>query len=155
MKNYMGVKLLKAEPMKLGIYNEYRGWRMPADEDPERPGYVVIYPDGYTSWSPKEIFEGAYLEVLPNLHLKTEISVSQNMVDNFIKETHVCTLGEKTTLVRAVLVNGFEIIESSSCVDAANYSESMGKEICMKHIEDQIWGYLGFLLQTAVGGVRR
>lgn len=25
-----------------------------------RPGYAVKYPDGYTSWSPKEVFEAAY-----------------------------------------------------------------------------------------------
>jgi len=26
-------------------------------------GYKVIYPDGYESWSPKEVFEVAYREV--------------------------------------------------------------------------------------------
>ncbi len=25
-----------------------------------RQGYKVIYPDGYISWSPKEVFEAAY-----------------------------------------------------------------------------------------------
>lgn len=31
------------------------------EEDGEgRPGYGVIYPDGYTSWSPKDVFEAAY-----------------------------------------------------------------------------------------------
>ena len=32
----------------------------PAEKD-GRPGYGVKYADGYTSWSPKEIFEAAYL----------------------------------------------------------------------------------------------
>ena len=27
------------------------------------PGYKVIYPDGYVSWSPKEVFEHAYREI--------------------------------------------------------------------------------------------
>ena len=26
-------------------------------------GYVVIYPDGYTSWCPKEAFEEAHVEI--------------------------------------------------------------------------------------------
>jgi hypothetical protein len=25
-----------------------------------KPGYIVIYPDNYVSWSPKEVFEEAY-----------------------------------------------------------------------------------------------
>lgn len=27
-----------------------------------RPGYAIKYPDGYTSWSPKDVFEAAYQE---------------------------------------------------------------------------------------------
>jgi hypothetical protein len=30
-----------------------------------QPGYKVIYPDGYVSWSPAEVFENAYREILP------------------------------------------------------------------------------------------
>lgn len=85
-----------------------------------------------------------------NPNLPSGVSIGQSMVDNFIKETHISTIGEKTTLVRVVLLNGFEIIESSSCVDKTNYSESIGAEICMSKIKDKIWYLLGFLLQTAV-----
>ena len=47
MKNYIGVKIVKAEPKeKNGV-----------------PGYAVKYPDGYVSWSPKETFEKAYREL--------------------------------------------------------------------------------------------
>ncbi len=63
MDKYIGVKLIEAEPMKLGAYNEFKGWQIPADEDPEREGYRVVYPDGYISWSPKEIFEEAYRQL--------------------------------------------------------------------------------------------
>lgn len=62
MKNYIGTKQLKAEPMNLWEYNTKRGWQIPADEDPLREGYFVEYPDGYVSWSPKEVFEEAYKE---------------------------------------------------------------------------------------------
>ena len=76
------------------------------------------------------------------------------MVDDFIKETHASTLGDRTTLVRCVLVNGFEIIETSACVDPLNYNEYMGAEICMKKIKDKIWYLLGFLLHTAWRGIK-
>lgn len=75
MQNYLGVKYIKAEPMKLGAYNEYRGWTIPESEDPEKEGYLVEYPiigdekpnhpnhEGYISWSPKAAFEVSYLPV--------------------------------------------------------------------------------------------
>ena len=82
-------------------------------------------------------------------------SISQKMVDDFIAEVHVTTLGEKTTVVRVVLVNGFEIVEASSCVSPENYSEEMGKEICLERIKGKVWMLLGFLLQTGVSGVKK
>lgn len=60
MKAYIGVKIVHAEPLNLGAYNIRRGWAIPANENPARPGYYLKYPDGYESWSPKEIFEAAY-----------------------------------------------------------------------------------------------
>ncbi len=50
MQAYIGCKVIQAEPMKEIV----TGGRTP------RPGYKVAYPDGYTSWSPKEVFEEAY-----------------------------------------------------------------------------------------------
>ena len=66
MEEYIGTKIVKAEPMNLGDYNNYRGWVIPEDEDPEREGYLVKYPDDYVSWSPKEIFEEAYVRTENN-----------------------------------------------------------------------------------------
>lgn len=63
MKHYVGIKHIQAEPLNLGDYNKYRGWTIPENEDPKREGYLVKYPDGYVSWSPKEVFEEAYSEV--------------------------------------------------------------------------------------------
>lgn len=70
MQEYYGTKKLFAKPMTLGDYNALRGWTIPADEDPEKAGYLVEYTDGgkpnvsgfigYVSWSPKDVFEKAY-----------------------------------------------------------------------------------------------
>lgn len=73
MKNYIGVKEIKAKPMKRGEYNSYRGWDIPADENPDDDGFLVEYIDGgqanhpahagYISWSPADVFERAYRRV--------------------------------------------------------------------------------------------
>ena len=119
----------------------------------DKEGYKVKYPDGYISWSPKDVFEKAYMKVIPNPDLKSDISISQQMVDDFIKETHIDTVGDKTTLVRVVLRNGFELVEASACVDKANYDEKYGAKICMERIKNKVWFLLGFLLQTAKNGI--
>lgn len=154
MKKYIGCKLLEAKPMTRGDYNTFRGWTIPENENPEDEGYLVEYPDGYISWSPKQIFEKAYLQVDDNKDLPSGVSIGPDMVDDFIAYYETHTMGEATTVVRCVLRNGFVIVESSSCVDPANYSEKMGEEICLNNIKDKIWELLGFLLQTAWHGVR-
>ncbi len=60
MKDYIGVKVVAAEPMSRGEYNEYRGWKIPSDENPEDEGYHIRYSDGYESWCPKKQFNEAY-----------------------------------------------------------------------------------------------
>ena len=145
MNKYLGVKLVEAEREDRYHFKDHR---LLAE------GYKVVYPDGYESWSPKNVFEKAYLKVQDNPTLPSGVSVGQKMVDDFIKEVHVSTLGEKTTLVRCILVNGFEIVEASACVDKVNYNEEIGAEICLGKIKDKIWMLLGFLLQTGVGGIK-
>lgn len=60
MQKYIGTKVILAEPMTRGKYNEYRGWQIPEDENPEDEGYLVKYSDNYESWSPRVQFERAY-----------------------------------------------------------------------------------------------
>lgn len=62
LKNYIGTKQIQATPMTRGEYNKYRGWEIPANENPADEGYLVKYSDGYESWSPKKQFEEAYRE---------------------------------------------------------------------------------------------
>lgn len=160
MKKYIGTKMVDAEEaFKVGdvIYsnenNEIDAY-MFAEGEVAQMGYKVRYPDGYESFSPKAVFEKAYLPLEVNKKLKTDApSISQKMVDDFISHYETKTLGNKTTVVRAVLVNGFEIVESSSCVSEENYDESMGHKICVKKINEKVWYLLGFLLQTAVYGI--
>ena len=145
MKKYIGTKLVEAEPLNKTV-TEKGTVKLES-------GYKVLYPDGYESWSPKEVFEKAYLPVDDNKDLPSGVSIGSEMVENFIALTETYTLGDRTTVVRCVLRNGFEIVESSSCVVPKNYSEKMGHDICMNKIKDKIWELLGFLLQTAWHGI--
>ncbi len=45
MKDYIGVKVVAAEPMSRGEYNAYRGWKIPSDENPADEGYHIRYSD--------------------------------------------------------------------------------------------------------------
>jgi hypothetical protein len=63
MQKYIGTKVLEAEPMTRGEYNEHRGWTPPEGEDQDVDGFHVVYPDGYESWSPDDVFTEAYVEV--------------------------------------------------------------------------------------------
>nr|DAV87641.1 MAG TPA: hypothetical protein [Caudoviricetes sp.]DAX10112.1 MAG TPA: hypothetical protein [Caudoviricetes sp.] len=152
MNKYIGTKMIEAEPMTKGVYNESRGRAVPGD--PNDAGYLVKYQDGYESWSPKEVFDKAYMKVDDNTDLPSGVSIGQKMVDEFIAYTETKTMGTKTTVVRCVLRNGFEIVESTGCVDEKNYSEKIGYEICMERIKNKIWELLGFLLQMAWNGIQ-
>ena len=46
-KKYIGCKIIQASP----------------EVNDSREGYTVVYPDGYISWSPKDVFENAYREI--------------------------------------------------------------------------------------------
>lgn len=63
MKAYIGCKIIKATPMS---HHDFRD-QIKMDEGPfpleDKEGYCVEYPDGYMSWSPKEVFEAAYREI--------------------------------------------------------------------------------------------
>jgi len=58
MKKYLGVKIVSAEPMTSRKAFDHGLVR--ADSIDSFEGYKVVYEDGYTSWSPKEVFERSY-----------------------------------------------------------------------------------------------
>lgn len=68
MKAYVGSKIILAEPMSEEEFKtKYRGAPVVSVEADGAdvttgitPGYHVRYPDGYDSWSPKEVFEESY-----------------------------------------------------------------------------------------------
>ena len=59
MQKYIGAKLIEAKPMTSTEASMYLDRHIP-DSERGKEGYLVVYEDGYTSWSPKSTFEGAY-----------------------------------------------------------------------------------------------
>ena len=119
-------------------------------------GYLVTMPRREEPiWFGKEAFEAFAFPVIEDPDLPLEApSVTEAMVDHMIDDITAETVGTKTTLCMATLRNGYEIVESSSCVSPANYDLGLGTDICETVIRDKVWEHLGFLLQTALNGVR-
>lgn len=66
MKAYIGCKIIKAKPMTNLAFDEDIKGLSPTiirQHYNVKEGYCVEYPDGYMSWSPKEVFEAAYREI--------------------------------------------------------------------------------------------
>lgn len=90
MELYVGTKILEATEKTLGEYNTFRGWEMPADEDPATPGYLVRYDNGHVSWSPKNVFETSYINLgvvdgTIEPHVVRMLGELAVLHDNFIK----------------------------------------------------------------------
>lgn len=135
-KYYMGVKLIQAYPAP----------KSTPDGDVE--GYIVKYPDGYESWSPKDAFEAAYLQ------LDVNHAVTPAVINSMIASVEVSRVDPKTTLLRAETVTGFVEYATSSCVTPENYNEELGQKYAGKKIEDKLWFAMGFVLQWAKFGLK-
>lgn len=77
-------------------------------------------------------------------------SVKKEDIDSILSQTLISVekYGDKTTILKATLPNGFVVVESSSCVDPKNFNMSIGEQICMKKLEDKIWELEGYKLQN-------
>ena len=77
-------------------------------------------------------------------------TITKENIDNILKDTLIKTekYEDKTTVLMATLPNGFVIVESSSCVDPANFDMKVGEEICMDRLVNKIWELEGYKLQS-------
>lgn len=91
-------------------------------------------------------------ELVDTKIISDKTSVTKADIDNILANTFIKTekYGEKTTIVKATLPNGFVIIADSSCVDPNNFDMSIGEQECMKKIEDKIWELEGYRLQCEI-----
>jgi hypothetical protein len=71
MKRFIGTKTIEAEPMDECTFLETKK-SIDCRNRETRPGYLVRYPDGYESWSPKDVFEEAYSELVVGINATAE-----------------------------------------------------------------------------------
>lgn len=76
--------------------------------------------------------------------------LTEEHIKCMISEQEFCKMGNKTTVCMTRLVNGFEIVTSSSCVNPDEYCEETGKEICHKRACDKIWELEGYMNQIGL-----
>ncbi len=77
----------------------------------------------------------------------TKAHIEQLLEQSTLIDTKI---GHKTTLVCVILPSGFEVIESSGCVDPLNYNHELGVRICMERITNRLWALEGYRLQCTL-----
>lgn len=146
----IGIKMVDLQPMTAREAND-KGYRI-GEHSFETDGYEVTYPDGYKSWSPKDVADAAYYPLSEN---NDGTKILKEDVENFITDVEVMTVGEKTTVVNAHTLTGFDTVRHSSCVDPKNYSKELGKQYAMEEVVNDLWAHLGFVLQWAKFGLKQ
>lgn len=144
----IGIKMVELQPMRASMALS-TGYKI-GNAHPDDMGYEVTYPDGYKSWTPKDVADAAYYKLSKD---NDGTKVLKEDVENFITDVEVITIGEKTTVVNAHTRSGFDIVRHSSCVDPKNYSEELGKQYAMEEVVNDLWAHLGFVLQWAKYGI--
>lgn len=145
----IGIKMAELVPMRASMALQH-GYKI-GDAHPDDMGYEVTYPDGYKSWTPKEVADAAYFPLNP---ANDGTKILKEDVEKFITDVEVMTAGNKTTVVNAHTLTGFDVVKHSSCVDPKNYSEELGKQYAMEEVVNTIWAHLGFVLQWAKDGLK-
>lgn len=144
----IGIKIVELQPMRASMALQ-TGYKI-GKSHPDDMGYEVTYPDGYKSWSPKDVADAAYYLLSKN---NDGTKILKEDVENFITNVDITTIGEKTTVVNAHTRSGFNMVHHSSCVDPKNYSEELGKQYAMEEVVNSLWSHLGFVLQWAKYGL--
>lgn len=137
MSKFIGIKMIEAVPMTAREAND-KGYRI-GNHSFEEDGYEVTYPDGYKSWTPKDVADAAYYPLSEN---NDGTKILKEDVENFITDVEVMTVGEKTTVVNAHTLIVFDTIRHSSCVDPKNYSQELGKQYAMEEVVNDLWHIL-------------
>ena len=117
----------------------------------ETEGYEVTYPDGYKSWSPKEVADAAYFPIKD----ENGDTIKPQDIDNLIVDCYSVKVGTKNTNTTVVTRTGFEVHGQSGCVKAENFDLAIGEQYAKPKALDQLWFAMGFVLQWAKYGLKQ
>ena len=142
MKNYISVKQVKAEPCT--AWENCKGHKI------GDTGYKIYYPDGYVSWCPSDIFEQQYLETE-----KTD-EITNFDIDNLISSISFKNdYDKKRVRGRAVLKNGYKVIEIYPYPNTSYFGEQSDEQLCVEQIRYRVQNFLYFLLYSARYGFKQ
>lgn len=65
--------------------------------------------------------------------------LTQENIDALIEKVQYAKLWEKTTVCLLTTKTGFEIVTSSSCINAEDYDEKIWSEIAYQRAVDKLW----------------
>ena len=151
MQKYIRCHVVEAEPMTRYAFDNLKNLE---HASPDTEGYHVIYPSGYESWCPKEQFEKQGFPLEDGTKITKGDILNFKLLGYQEVSTQTTPDGKPFTMVQMVHPTGFTDFATSACVDPKNYSEEIGGDICIKKINDRLWGFLGFMLQWAKDGLR-
>jgi hypothetical protein len=139
MKQYVGIKRVRATPMSnLDFRAIVRGEDV-EDSDQNDEGYHVIYEDGYGSWSPKDVFEKYYLDILDGDFL------AKDAINKVINDKRIDTVkrtGERSFVDVSVFTKVLKGFHGNKRED-------------LPRIEEIIYQTLDFIRMWAINGVKR
>lgn len=145
----IGIKMVDLQPMFSG-QARIKNYKVPENIGDDEQGYEVTYLNGYKSWALKDVIDSAYYLLSED---NDGTKILKEDVEKFITDVEVMTVGEKTTVVNAHTLTGFDTVRHSSCVDPKNYSEELGKQYAMEEVVNNLCGHLVFVLQWAKYGL--
>lgn len=143
----IGIKMVELQPMsaRCAAIKGYKTNNAHPDED----GYEVTYPDGYKSWSPKNVADAAYFQLAD----ESGDTIKPYDIDNFIAYYYSTKVGTKNTNTTVVTKTGFEVHGQSGVVKAENFDLAIGEQYAKPKALDQLWFAMGFVLQWAKYGL--
>jgi len=142
MKKYLGVKMIHAEPCS---QDPFAGAKNFGDLSKlsggiYREGYKVVYEDGYTSWSPKEVFEKAYRRI-DNLTFGLAVEALK-------MGKKVCRAGWNGKGMYLALIQGYPVNGHLNAQKEPPQKNPDGNENIMKHHAGQM---LPFIIMKTAG----
>lgn len=153
VKTYIGCKMIKArKALKVNGRVRFPGTTVSADDTVES-GYIVEYPDGYKSWSPKDVFEKAYFEI------DESGSITDKDADRFIKQMEGHADCEGNIMVSARTLNDFDIMKFGKAPILIKDNENDEKCIeeasrLVDEMRNSVENYLNFVYCWANLGVK-
>jgi phage I-like protein len=77
-------------------------------------------------------------------------TITRDQIDALMaaSQIDVCTKFDKVTVVTVKLPNGFILVEASGAVSKENYSEDLGRKVCLDRIATKLWQFEGYLLSS-------